>query len=224
MNLDMDLERDDAAAFGPASVTAGALLPYEGRTLMLGPDGLPSAVFDAEDDGWIAPSNPILVRGQARILPLAWRGEAGGAGVSTEEIAAFASQVQSAAMYWAGNWRVLDDLRGHRGDSIGSYTAALHAAGAQRVNFWTYSETVGLALVWAGVEQEGTMSLAMHVVPAGWVTERRAGKAVRGIDVNWSWDEVVNLYAARTGIGPDAAGADADAAGSLAAEEEERDA
>ncbi len=195
MNVDMDLGRDEASAFGPASLSAGALLPFEGRTLMRRPEGLPEGALDANKDGWLSPENPILLRGEARILPLAWNGD--GSGVTAEEIAAFASQMHAAGMYWAGNWRHLD-LDDHRADSIGSYTAALRAARATRVDCWTYSEAVGIALVWAGSEDDGTASLAMHVIPVSWVSEPRVAKAVRGIDVRWSWADVIALYAARS--------------------------
>ncbi|WP_200872919.1 hypothetical protein [Microbacterium sp. CH12i] len=192
----MDLERDAPAAFGPASLTAGSLLPFEGRTLMQGPEGLPSAVLDAEQDGWVSPNNPILVRGLAKILPLAWWGD--GSGVKPEEIAAFASQMQAAGMQWAGNWRVLD-ITERRDDSIGSYSGALRAAGATLVDCWTYSQTIGVALVWAGAADDATRSLALHVVPVGWVSERLAKKPLKGIDVRWSWAEVVTLFAGMTG-------------------------
>ncbi|MFT3796926.1 hypothetical protein [Microbacterium sp.] len=195
----MDLHRDRPAAFGPDSVAAGSLLPFEGRTLITRADGLPPAVLDAERDGWLSPENPILVRGQARILPLAWRADpagGGGTGVSPEEIAAFASAMHSAGMYWAGSGNV-PDLDERRSDSLGSYLAALRASGATRVHWWTYSEATGIALVWAGAEAEGTMSLALHVVPAGWVSEPRAGTPVSGIDLRWSWADVVMLFAGR---------------------------
>lgn len=195
MDIDRDLHRDGASAFGPASVKDGALLPFEGRSLLTDADGLPPAALDAQADGWLSPENPVLVRGQATILPLAWRGDPRGTGVDPEEIAAFASQMQNAGMYWAGNWRVLS-LADRRADSIGSYTSALREAGATAVDCWTYSETTGLALVRAGDEEEGTLSLALHVVPVSWVSEPRARKAVHGIDVRWSWADVVALRAA----------------------------
>ncbi len=59
MDFDMDLHRNAALAFGPASLTAGAILPYEGRSLMMRSDGLPAAVLEAEQDGWVSPNNPI---------------------------------------------------------------------------------------------------------------------------------------------------------------------
>jgi hypothetical protein len=196
VDFDMDLHRDAASAFGPASLTEGGMLPFPGRSLLTSADGLPPAAFDAQGDGWISPHNPLLVRGDATILPLAWRGGAQGTGVDPTEIAAFASQMQNAGMYWAGNWRVLA-LDQKRTDSIGSYTSALCTAGATHVDCWTYSEAVGLALVWAGAEEEGTLSLALHIVPVSWVSEPRVAKPVSGIDVGWTWADVIALSGSR---------------------------
>ncbi|WP_439591916.1 hypothetical protein [Microbacterium sp.] len=197
MELDRDVHRDAASAFGPASATAGALLPFEGRSSLIQPGGPPAGAVEARTDGWAAPELPVLVRGEARILPLGWLGDLDSAerGVTAEEIAAFASQVQDAGMHWAGPWRVLS-LAEERADSIGSYIAALRDAGATDVDCWTLSDAMGLALVRAGAEDEGTRSLALHIVPAGWVSEPRAGKPVRGIDVGWSWADVIALRAA----------------------------
>jgi len=75
------------------------------------------------------------------------------------------------------------------------------AAGATSADCWTASESWGLALVRAGVEEEGSLSLALHVVPVAWVSESRAGKAVRGVDVRWSWADVTALYAGMGSLG-----------------------
>ncbi|WP_404474684.1 hypothetical protein [Microbacterium aerolatum] len=191
MSFDMDLQRDAEAAFGAASITSGALLPFEGRTLMRAEDGPPPAAIDAQTDGWLSKDNPVLVHGSLTILPLAWAGD--GSGATPDEIAKFASQMQAAGMQWAGNWRVLN-LDERRSDSIGSYTTALRAAGATEVDCWTYSETVGIALVLSEADA-GAGTLALHIVPSGWVSDRRAGKPVRGIDARWSWADVVALFA-----------------------------
>lgn len=200
MDIARDLRRNAAVVFGPASAREGAILPFEGRSLMMRPEGLPQAALDATEDGLLAPDNPILVRGSAKILPLAWQGDARDGtdpGVAPEEIAAFASQMQAAGLHWAGNWRVLD-LEERRDDSIGSYAAALRVAGATRTDCWTYSETVGVSLVWAGASDAGTESLALHVVPVSWVSEPRVRKPVRGIDLRWSWTDVIALSSAQT--------------------------
>lgn len=192
--LDGDLHRDDAVSFGPGSVVSGALLPYAGRTALRSPDGPPTGALDAAADGWAAPSVPVLVRGAARIVPLAWWGgsDAVPRGIRREEFDAFAAQLQAAGEQWAGTWRVLD-LTEVRTDSMGSYTAALRASEATRADVWIMSEQTGLALVWAGAAEEGTLSLALHIVPSSWVSESCAMKPVRGIDVAWSWSDVVAL-------------------------------
>lgn len=193
LDFNMDLQRDGAAAFGPQSLLAGAILPFEGRTFVAQPDWIAPAAA-TQENGWLSPHNPVLARGRARVLPLAWRGTPDdGTGVSTSEIETFASHMQNAGMYWAGPWRVLD-LVDDRTDSIGSYVRALAAAGATRVDCWSYSETVGLALVWSGDVAAGTMSLAFHVVPVSWVSERRAVPRTQSIDVGWSWSEVIELW------------------------------
>lgn len=194
-DYDFDVHRNAASAFGERSLAAGAILPFEGRTLLAHPDWIAEAV-DAQANGWLSPNNPILVRGEARVLPLGWRGRPDGEGVTSQEIATFASRMQDAGMYFAGPWRVLD-LAEQRSDSIGSYAAALVASGATNVDCWTTSESVGLALVRAGAEDAGTMSLAFHVVPVSWVSERRATQAVGGIDVRWSWPDVIDLWPTR---------------------------
>lgn len=201
MDIARDLRRNAAVAFGPASVHEGSILPFEGRSLMMRAEGLPEAALDATEDGLLAPDNPILVRGLAKILPLAWRGDQrseSDSGVASVEIAAFASQMQAAGLHWAGNWRVLD-LEERRDDSIGSYATALRTAGATRADCWTYSETVGVALVWAGASASGTESLALHIIPVSWVSEPRVKNAVRGIELHWSWADVIALYSAQTG-------------------------
>ncbi|MGW2183401.1 hypothetical protein ACWCXX_36260 [Streptomyces sp. NPDC001732] len=200
---------DTATAFGPGALLAGAILPDEGLVAMRRPDGPPSAALDAEHDGWVAPDIPVLVRGRgrARILPLAWSGdplsEHRDPDASPERIAELSSRMQETCMYWAGPWRVLD-LEAERSDSIGSYTAALRSAGATKVDCWTCSEDLGLALARTGDENAGAVSLALHVVPRSWVSEppawvskRRAKdwRPVPGIDVRCSWADVIALHA-----------------------------
>ena len=92
MSFDMDLHRDAVTAFGRASITSGALLPFEGRALVRAEDGPPPAALDAQTDGWLSKDNPVLVRGPLRILPLAWAGD--GSGATPDEIAKFAAGVR----------------------------------------------------------------------------------------------------------------------------------
>lgn len=212
---------DPIPAFAAGAPATGAILPQEGRAALTGAGGPPPAVFDAAGDGWAEADVPVLVRGEgrarARIVPLAWSGESGG-GYSPEadppSLEAFWSRMQAAGLYWAGSWRTLEELAeredsdpaGPGRGSIASYVAALRAAGASRANVWKYSETTGLALVRVDGEAGQTTSLALHIVPASWVSgppigiaKRRARDwaAVEGIDLRWTWSEVVALHEER---------------------------
>jgi hypothetical protein len=72
-DFDFDVRRDAASAFGEQSLTAGAILSFEGRTLLAHPEWIAEAL-KAQTKGWLSPNNPILIRGEARVLPLGWRG------------------------------------------------------------------------------------------------------------------------------------------------------
>lgn len=126
------------------------------------------------------------------------------------EMIALASKVQSLGVYLGRVLQPLDELMQHRGDSVGSYASALQEAGATHGNYWAIAGVegglMGLTLVWAGDEEEGTLSLACHLVPVSWVSERFVKKEVRGIDVRWSWADVIELDRAR--IGADASDAE----------------
>lgn len=120
--------------------------------------------LDATQDGWLAPGLPILVRGGARIVPLAWWGAADrgyNPDADAAHIAAFASHVQG---------------------------AALHPEPPAPTSGHTPPE-LSVALVWAGDEADGSRSLALHLVPAAW----RREKPIDDIDLRWSWDNVIAL-------------------------------
>jgi hypothetical protein len=202
MNFETDYVRDSETAFGPASLLEGALLPWQGRNALQAYDGLNGKAFDATSDGWLTPYNPVLVRGEARILPLAWRGDVAsghGTAVVSAELDEFVSHMQVTGMHWAGTWSDFDRLQEAKKNSVASYAAALLDSGVTQGNFWVLTGSIALGLIWAGEETEGTMSLALHVVPSDWVSQRRPAKSVADIDLRWSWADVIELYRTRTG-------------------------
>lgn len=189
-----------AAVFGPESLTRGALLPATGRDLMISSCALPPGILDATADGWVSPEIPILVRGQARILPLAWWG-APDRGYNPyaepSDITRFSRRVLDSCMYAAGPWMSID-LSSDAGDSMGSYAAALRASGVTQADRFVYvQDHLGGVVVRAGDEAAGTRSLAVHVVPEGWVFEPAARGPAAGIDVRWSWADVIDLHRSR---------------------------
>ena len=186
-------------AFAPDSLVSGALLPAAGRDLMVKRRLLPPGAVDATADGWLTPEIPILVRDRVRILPMAWWGASDhhhNPNAEPGDIDDFARHLLDTGMYAAGPWTRMD-LGASRTDSIGSYVAALRASGATKADSFVYVlEDVGVAVVWAGDKDAGDRSLAVHVVPKSWVFERGGGKSVDGIDVSWSWADVVGLRTA----------------------------
>lgn len=197
MNIDDDFYRDAATAFGAASLLEGGLLPFEARSALRSPRGLHAEALELQHDGWLRPDVPVLVRGAARVVPLAWSGAAGvgsESAVSLEEVAAFASQMDGACSYWARHRISLSQLEEAQSDSVASYVEALREAGITRGTFWAFSREIGLALIWAGDEVTGTVTLAFQVIPTSWVSEHRAKKPVRGVDLRWSWADVIELY------------------------------
>jgi hypothetical protein len=186
------------AAFGPDSIGRRALLPFAGRDVVIRSFGfgLPPGVKDATGDGWLTPEVPVLVRGELRIIPLAWWGandRGDNPDAAPGEIFDFATRVVNAGMYANGPWRQID-LFAEPADSLGSYAAALRASGVSRADrFVSVPDRVGLAVVWAGDQTAGFRSLAVHVVPENWVFPPVAGAPVDGIDARWSWADVVAL-------------------------------
>lgn len=188
--------------FGAGSLAAGALLPASARSLIVRSAGLPEGALEADADRWLQDDIPVLVRGEARIIPLAWWGEPGrgyNPYAEPKQIDAFASRVQGAGLHQAGPWTLMD-LTAAQPDSIGSYVQSLRAAGASKADAWVYPGDVGVVLVWAGTEEDGNRSLALHLTPVSWVFARGAGGPVPGIDVQWSWHDVIELYAARADL------------------------
>ncbi|GAA1852501.1 hypothetical protein GCM10009796_13190 [Microbacterium koreense] len=181
------------------------MLARDGRALLTRNLLLPPGILDANEDGWLTPDVPILVRGQLRIIPVAWFGAAErgyNASAEPRDIERFASDLLDAGMYSAGPWRAID-LTARSDDSLGSYASALRAAGATKADRFVYvQDGVGVVVVWAGDEQAGTRSLSLHVVPESWVFEPAAGEAVSNIDAVWNWSEVVDLAVAASGPAP----------------------
>lgn len=201
IDLDLDVHRGAAESFGHGSLVDGALLPHAGREFLRRPDGPPPTVCAATADGWAGPSVPVLVRGAARIVPLAWRGDVsrgGGTGVSAEEVEAYRFAIEADGMQWAGYWHMID-LEAQPVDRIGEYATALRNAGGTRAERWVLSPTLGAVLVWAGDVDRGDASLALHIVPAdwvsdvSWVTRNRGPDSAGDIDVRWSWADVIAL-------------------------------
>lgn len=179
-----------------AATRQSTILPEEARRVLVSAFAAPAGAVEATDDGLIEGAVPVLVRGDARIVPLAeWH--SAGTPADAEELW---HSLSAACQYRAGNWSLLD-LDAERDDAIGDYTAALRAVGATRVRYWIYPDGVGVALVRAGDgSPEATLSLALHLVPDGWVFHRSPGPSQDVPDLRWSWGDVNALSADDRGL------------------------
>lgn len=167
------------------------ILPTGAQSSLVGAQALPDGILDVSEDGILAGGIPVLVRGQIRIVPLAtW---------TSPEPSPHAQDLwralTAACVNRAGNWSLLD-LDAERDDAIGAYAEALRAVAASRVRYWIYSGKVAVALVRAdGDGTSASSSLALHVVPEGWLFHRAPTAAPpHAIDVRWSWQDVVGLF------------------------------
>lgn len=169
---------------------------------------------DATDSGWRVPAGdrdlmkaidnvidalparrgiPVLPRGAASILPLAVQADLEGSGRDPHEerrrMRDLAANVGAALEYREGRPIPVDFGR-RADDRVTSYVTALRNAGATSADWWAYGARHGVTIVWTGDEADGTLALALHVVPASWVSTRRTKAAIDGVDVRWSIADV----------------------------------
>jgi len=135
---------------------------------------------------------PSFTRGDATIVPLAAQHgtQHGDPREQRSRMRALAGDVDGAWEYRAGRGIPLDLAR-TGDDEVAAYTAALREAGATEATWWEVDPAHGVTLVWTGDENRGDLTLALHLVPIAWVSDRRTHRATARIDVRWSPAEVV---------------------------------
>lgn len=175
--------------------SAGWRLPAGSREVLGAVDAIVEATSKSVDI-------PVLSRGAARVLPLALQASSLTSGRTPSEehrrMTVLAAEIRDGCEHRAGQG-ILFDLDTMGEDSVASYASALRDAGAARAEYWAYGSDHGVVLVWTGDETEG--SLALHIVPVSWISERRAQQAIDGIDVRWSLSDVVGQHDAPDSLG-----------------------
>lgn len=136
---------------------------------------------------------PVLLRGAATVVPVAVQADridsARAPGEELRRMTVLASRIRDALEHREGRAISLDlDRRG--GDPAASYGTALRSAGVTSADWWMYGGRRGVALVWTGDETEGTLTLAVHIVPVTWVLEKQKKAATERIDVRWSRSDI----------------------------------
>lgn len=185
-----------AAAFGEDSLVRGAIIPLSGaRVAHLVASHASSAKPDDEHrDPWITDDLPLLSRGHVQIVPLSW--EPDGSSLSEErrhQLADESNRMWLAIRNWCSHEfgePVAVDLSSEQ--DRGGYATALMRSGARRANWWDAGDTA-LVLVVSGDPSGSAESMSIHIVPVGWVSQARPAKKAAGIDLRWSWADIVKL-------------------------------
>ena len=186
---------DDVAPPGPfhrSTVNRGALLPSDARDLIVQHHGLLPGATEPTEDGWLAENVPVLVRGEAKVIPLTWRGDVdrGWNPYADDDIRTFVSRVRDSIIDAAGPATSVDLTdTSEPVDSTGSYRQALQNSRADRAEWWRFDDGTTVALVWT----RGWPAVALHVVPASWLDESLATDPIPDLDLRWSWKQVVEL-------------------------------
>lgn len=141
---------------------------------------------DALLTGAAIDSLPLVTRGDARIVPLAAQlgTPTGDPREQRHRMRLLADGIDGACEYRAGRG-IRIDLARTGDDEVAAYTAALREANTTEATWWEIDQAHGVTLVWTGDENRGDLTLALHVVPISWVSERRTRPAARWIDVRW---------------------------------------
>lgn len=191
------------SALGAASVRTGAVVSFSDDSLVVDGEAIVAAI-EAQltartarpepRDQWLLPMVPVLRRGSVWIVPLAWEPTDAAADTaavdSVDTLASRAtdlrSSVRSACWYRAGE-AIGVDLAPD--SALRPYAAELVRIGARTAFWWDFDDSAVVVVV-SGRDQSLT---AIHVVPLGWVSERKPSKKVPPMDLTWSWADVVAL-------------------------------
>jgi hypothetical protein len=188
------------SALDAASVRSGAVVSFSDDSLVVGGETIVGAIEEQltaraarpePRDQWLLPMVPALRRGSVWIVPLSW--EPTDAAADTAAVDGLASRatdlrssVRSACWYRAGE-AIGVDLAPD--SALRPYAAELVRIGARTALWWGFDDSA-VVLVVSGRDESLT---AIHVVPLGWVSDRKPSKKVPPMDLTWSWADVVAL-------------------------------
>lgn len=191
-----------------ALVVTGGAIVEAATTKLIG--SVPAA---SRRDRWLTHDVPVLSRGPAWIIPLFWSPPGSDLGEQHRQMldsraSELGQSIMSACWYDRGDpsaVKLVAEAEGGRG-----YTTELVRTGAKNASWWGFGDEA-LVLVHYGEPSPAPKTrMALHVVPVGWVSERRPTppKKMPALDLEWSWADVVAF-------------AESNAAGSLSEQNEE---
>lgn len=193
------------AAFEFESIDSGAILPISGAKIANAVASWMTALtpLDAQGIRWVAQDLPVISRSDAWIVPLSWEPhDPVGGDARRHDLSARTNRMWLAIRNWCSHEfgeAVAVDLSVGR-DGRG-YVNELVRRGASRANWWRSGDWA-LVLVVSSEPSAAAESMALHIVPVGYVSERRPSKKVPPLDLRWSWADVVALAKRPTSFAP----------------------
>lgn len=142
---------------------------------------------------------PLLARGDAWIIPLMWNPLTEGQPVDGE-LSRRGSELWSSIRAWAEYAHgvpIIPDLEDP--DLWSAYLRELVSTGARRADWWGSKDAALVLVVYGDPIPAPVRAMALHVVPIGWVSERRAPKRFPPMDLAWSWADAVEVAGGRCG-------------------------
>jgi hypothetical protein len=186
----------------PESVQTGAVITWSGESLVASGSGIVDAAvsrltegganFDRQDQ-WLTDNVPVLSRGDVWIVPLSWHPALADIDDTTRrtlDIRAteLGEQIRWACSHQSGDWLRIDL------DSARSYPFELSRTGATRAFWWGFGSFAVVLVFYGKPSPAPKESMALHVVPIGWVSERRpVKKKLPPPHLEWSWMDVVGF-------------------------------
>ncbi|MFI8631011.1 hypothetical protein ACIGEP_00265 [Microbacterium sp. NPDC077663] len=187
-----DLDAIDAAeGYARAAIAAGRPASEQGDWILpVADETVLEAVTALTRFERVPSAVPVIDRDAAKIVPVvlqvaAPRGSDRDVAEERRRIDDRASGLAGAFEYAAG--RPIDLPLDGRGDGpVAAYAAALRAADVRDARWWVLNDT-GVVLVRSGDAEAGDLALAVHLVPARWVSGRSATASGRApADLRWS--------------------------------------
>lgn len=180
----------EAQTHGQREVPPAGALALEGADIVRALEprltGLATA---ARQGGWLAGGIPVLARGDAWLVPVAWAARPASGDLDARELDERIShlwmKLRGACSYLQGDPIGIDLAE------PGGYAAALAESGATRADWWAFGDRAVVLMVGRGAV-DAARSLALHIVPIGWVWDRRR-VVMPATDLRWSWADVVAL-------------------------------
>ncbi|MEJ1089071.1 hypothetical protein WDU99_12180 [Microbacterium sp. Mu-80] len=179
----------DPRGTAPTEARSGWRIPADAEQVLRSVDAI---VANESANGDV----PVIVRGGARIVPLAMQADPTTSGLDPREerhrMELLAASIRDACDQRGGQ-SIRFDLEQVGDGTVAAYAAALRAAGAAQAHWWVFDSAHGAALVRTGSADDGDLALALHLVPPGWVYRRRSqsAPATGEIDVRWTWSDLV---------------------------------